>query len=165
MGLTAVPLSWKKRTAHNYFYLGRTMLGVQRCGPWYLCLNHLAERRFHTLDDRLDYMVFRGQLTGGSIPRCCGSANTLVWDVYIDGQNGDKIFGTRQTSLRSDIVFSTIIENRSGRWHLQLPASNSFIKSWKTSAVSTTDWIVETQLCKLCRTSDTFLDVLILHFI
>ena len=29
------------------------------------------------------------------------------------------------------------------------------IKIWKTSAVSTTDWMVETQLCKLCDTSDT----------
>ena len=29
-------------------------------------------------------------------------------------------------------------------------------KNWKTSAVSTTDWIVETQLCKLRGTSDTF---------
>ena len=31
-----------------------------------------------------------------------------------------------------------------------------FIKSWKTSAVSTTVWMVETQLCKLRGTSDTF---------
>ena len=42
-----------------------------------------------------------------------------------------------------------------------------FIKSRKTSAVSTTDWMVETQLCKLRGTSDTFqrtsLDVLILY--
>ena len=30
-----------------------------------------------------------------------------------------------------------------------------FYKSWKTSAVSTTVWIVETQLCKLRGTSDT----------
>ena len=30
------------------------------------------------------------------------------------------------------------------------------IKKWKTSAVSTTDWMVETQLCKLRGTSDTF---------
>ena len=29
-----------------------------------------------------------------------------------------------------------------------------FIKSWKTSAVSTTVWMVETQLCKLRGTSD-----------
>ena len=29
-------------------------------------------------------------------------------------------------------------------------------KKWKTSAVSTTDWMVETQLCKLRGTSDTF---------
>ena len=31
-----------------------------------------------------------------------------------------------------------------------------FLKKWKTSAVSTTDWMVETQLCKLRGTSDTF---------
>ena len=31
-----------------------------------------------------------------------------------------------------------------------------FIKSWKTSAVSATVWMVETQLCKLRGTSDTF---------
>ena len=31
-----------------------------------------------------------------------------------------------------------------------------FIKSWKTSAVSTTVWMVETQLCKLRGTSDMF---------
>ena len=31
-----------------------------------------------------------------------------------------------------------------------------FIKSWKTSAVSTTVWMVETQLCKLRGTSDEF---------
>ena len=31
-----------------------------------------------------------------------------------------------------------------------------FITSWKTSAVSTTVWMVETQLCKLRGTSDTF---------
>ena len=31
-----------------------------------------------------------------------------------------------------------------------------FIKSWKTSAVSTTVWMVETQLCKLRGTSDAF---------
>ena len=31
-----------------------------------------------------------------------------------------------------------------------------FTKSWKTSAVSTTVWMVETQLCKLRGTSDTF---------
>ena len=30
------------------------------------------------------------------------------------------------------------------------------IKSWKTSAVSTTVWMVETKLCKLRGTSDTF---------
>ena len=30
------------------------------------------------------------------------------------------------------------------------------LKKWKTSAVSTTDWMVETQLCKLRGTSDTF---------
>ena len=30
------------------------------------------------------------------------------------------------------------------------------VKSWKTSAVSTTDWMVEAQLCKLRGTSDTF---------
>ena len=30
------------------------------------------------------------------------------------------------------------------------------ITKWKTSAVSTTDWMVETQLCKLRSTSDTF---------
>ena len=30
------------------------------------------------------------------------------------------------------------------------------IKSWKTSAVRTTAWMVETQLCKLRGTSDTF---------
>ena len=30
------------------------------------------------------------------------------------------------------------------------------IKSWKTSAVSRTVWMVETQLCKLRGTSDTF---------
>ena len=30
------------------------------------------------------------------------------------------------------------------------------IKSWKTSAVSTTVWMIETQLCKLRGTSDTF---------
>ena len=29
-------------------------------------------------------------------------------------------------------------------------------KKWKTSAVSTTDWMVETQLCNLRGTSDTF---------
>ena len=29
----------------------------------------------------------------------------------------------------------------------------NFIKSWKTSAVSTTDWMVKTQLCKLRGTS------------
>ena len=33
-----------------------------------------------------------------------------------------------------------------------------FIKSWKTSAVSTTVWMVETQLCKLRGTSDTFVE-------
>ena len=32
----------------------------------------------------------------------------------------------------------------------------NYIKNWKTSAVSTTDWMVETQLCKLRDTSDTF---------
>ena len=32
-----------------------------------------------------------------------------------------------------------------------------FIKSWKTSAVSTTMWMVETQLCKLRGTSDIFI--------
>ena len=32
----------------------------------------------------------------------------------------------------------------------------NFIKSWKTSAVSTTDWIIKTQPCKLRGTSDTF---------
>ena len=31
-----------------------------------------------------------------------------------------------------------------------------FIKNWKTSAVSTTVWMVETQLCKLRGTSDAF---------
>ena len=31
-----------------------------------------------------------------------------------------------------------------------------FIKSWKTSAVSTTVWMVETQLCKLRGTPDAF---------
>ena len=31
-----------------------------------------------------------------------------------------------------------------------------FIKSWKTSAVSTTVWMVETQLCELRGTSDAF---------
>ena len=31
---------------------------------------------------------------------------------------------------------------------------NGFIKSWKTSAVSTSVWMVETQLCKLRGTSD-----------
>ena len=85
MALTAVPLVFFKRPGHNYLYLGRTTLGVQRCGPWYLCLYHLPERRFHTLDNRLDCISFRRQLTGGWIPRCCGSANTSVWDVYIDG--------------------------------------------------------------------------------
>ena len=32
----------------------------------------------------------------------------------------------------------------------------NFINSWTTSAVSTTVWMVETQLCKLRGTSDTF---------
>ena len=40
-----------------------------------------------------------------------------------------------------------------------------FYKKLKTSAVSTTDWMVDTQLCKLRGTSDTSLDVLILFFI
>ena len=31
-----------------------------------------------------------------------------------------------------------------------------FLTKWKTSAVSTTDWMVETQRCKLRGTSDTF---------
>ena len=31
-----------------------------------------------------------------------------------------------------------------------------YVKNWKTSAVSTTDWMVQTQLCKLRGTSDTF---------
>ena len=35
-------------------------------------------------------------------------------------------------------------------------AFQCFIKSWKTSSVSTTVWMVETQLCKLRGTSDTF---------
>ena len=33
---------------------------------------------------------------------------------------------------------------------------NHFIKSWKTSAVSTTVWMVGTQPCKLRGTSDAF---------
>ena len=33
-------------------------------------------------------------------------------------------------------------------------------KSWKTSAVSTTDWMVETQLCNLRGTSDTFVRII-----
>ena len=36
-------------------------------------------------------------------------------------------------------------------WHIY-----SFIKSWKTSAVSTTVWMVETQLCKLRGPSDIY---------
>ena len=31
-----------------------------------------------------------------------------------------------------------------------------FCKNWKTSAVSTTDWMVEAKLCKVRDTSDTF---------
>ena len=38
-----------------------------------------------------------------------------------------------------------------------------FIKSWKTSAVSTTVWMVDTQLCKLRGTSDTFRHVLFFY--
>ena len=34
--------------------------------------------------------------------------------------------------------------------------AKDFVKSWKTSAVSTTVWMVETQLCKLRGTSDMF---------
>ena len=35
-----------------------------------------------------------------------------------------------------------------------------FIKSWKTSAVSTTVWMVETQLSKLRGTSDTYVRII-----
>ena len=50
---------------------------------------------------------------------------------------------------------------------LQRPTyRNIFLmKSWKTKAVSTTDWMVETQLCKLRGTSDTLVGVLILYFV
>ena len=41
-------------------------------------------------------------------------------------------------------------------WRVAFVLQNDFTKSWKTSAVSTTVWMVETKLCKLRGTSDTF---------
>ena len=41
-------------------------------------------------------------------------------------------------------------------WGVRRFHNTSFIKSWKTSAVTTTVWMVETQLCKLRGTSDAF---------
>ena len=41
-------------------------------------------------------------------------------------------------------------KNGKGTYYLRLSLTEGFfIKSWKTSAVSTTMWMVETQLCKL----------------
>ena len=52
-------------------------------------------------------------------------------------------------------------------WRFSTFYKNCFFKSWKTSAVmSATDWMIETQLCKLRGISDTFssLDALILYY-
>ena len=38
---------------------------------------------------------------------------------------------------------------------MQIEQRKGFYENWKTSAVSTTDWMVETQLRKLRGTSDT----------
>ena len=48
---------------------------------------------------------------------------------------------------------------------LRQNASAFYKKSWKTSAVSTTVWMVGTQLCKLRGTSDTFVPGIIICFL
>ena len=53
-------------------------------------------------------------------------------------------------------VLCIILMKDIGRW---LPWMHFFfIKNWKTSAVSTTMWMVETQLCKLRGTSDIYIN-------
>ena len=48
----------------------------------------------------------------------------------------------------------------SGVWHMSCVTYHVYTYIfWKTSAVSTTDWMVETQLCKLRGTSDTYIRV------
>ena len=69
----------------------------------------------------------------------------------------------RGLGVRSRTIWQGITGSRSAD-PAPCAMQDDFIKKWKTSAVSTTDWMVETQLCKLRGTSDTFVG-LILYFI
>ena len=60
------------------------------------------------------------------------------------------------TPLDAARVDRTIFHNHSVHWYYITLILKKIIISWKTSAVSTTVWMVETQLCKLRGTSDTF---------
>ena len=81
---------------------------------------------------------------------------------------GQKCFGKRNIYFEGRYLRNIILRHRSDQystWMEYHPAAPLwpivdmnkylFIKSWKTSAVSTAVWMVETQLCKLCGTSDT----------
>ena len=54
-----------------------------------------------------------------------------------------------QQNWRSLVLYTDVEGKILGRW------SSYFLIFWETSAVSTTDWMVKTQLCKLRGTSDT----------
>ena len=70
-------------------------------------------------------------------------------------------FFYRRSFARVLLVVYFILMKYIGRWlPWTLPGSTGqfsyFIKSWKTSAVSTIDWMVKTQLCKLRGTYSMF---------
>ena len=64
------------------------------------------------------------------------------------------LYGFCELNLRYDYWYSVLHKISSARALCFI--LTYYIRSWKTSAVSTTVWMVETQLCKLRGTSDTF---------
>ena len=104
---------------------------------------------------------------------CCSSScarwqNLLLWFIVSDSRVAFLFIETQSIfdvlpHLQPRFTYNTyhtssVIAGMRGAKAGVSPPRRSplFIKSWKTSAVSTTVWMVETQLCKLRGTSDIY---------
>ena len=69
---------------------------------------------------------------------------------------GEIVRMERKSSVQATSIITSAINRPLCEWLYMVVGRADFIKSWKTSAVSTTVWMVETQLCKLRGTSDIY---------
>ena len=107
-------------------------------------LNHYFPVRRHI---SIIKRLFRGGVAGGLCR--CGVGVVLIWNKY-----SESIFlASRRLTFHLKKILVHVYF-----WHVGVSQQSTmhFIKSWKTSAVSTTVWMVERQLCKLHGTSDAF---------